>query len=76
MLDSTEHDHFKCLPVLPGSVYKYNTNRLVRLSLEIPIPRSIPSTGVISDGFETFSSFLPRLINFLTWGLFYLYDNA
>ena len=41
MLDSTEHDHFKCLPVLPGSVYEYNTNRLVGLSLEISIPRSI-----------------------------------
>ena len=27
MLDSTEHDHFKCFPVLPGSVYKYNINQ-------------------------------------------------
>ena len=36
ILDSTEHDHFKCLCVLPGSVYKYNTNRLVGLSRDIP----------------------------------------
>ena len=38
-------------------------------------PKSIPSTGVISDGFETFGYFLARLMNDLTWSLFYLYDS-
>ena len=31
------------MSVLPGSVYKYNTNRLPSAIREIPIPRSIQS---------------------------------
>ena len=52
MLDSIEHDRFKRLPVLPGSAYKCNTNQLVRLSLEIPIPRSIQCPRKLGHYFD------------------------
>ena len=37
--------------------------------------KNVPSTGVISDRFETFGYFLARLTNDLTWSLSYLYDS-